>query len=284
MGVENGESVPILQLEKPYDEQQADGVIAHLKNTEVYTELPGIEVISIRKEEQTLPPLQIAWKIDENNALLLHLEPRRIGEGAIEGYEGYYGSATRSDDGWKFIEGDKRRLEEVFGAPENIQLLIRPTVDGWSIGRDTLAVIEERFAVYGLQMGLGFLLLGPQWLLIGMHELGHIFPQPNETDDEREAWLQALRYYAKLHKGIRDQILDGANPGLFNLLVRKEKREENAPTIGDIVRLGMVSHFRGSQPGLLIPPSWRENADNTLVELTKITQRARQAYMDVFGF
>lgn len=263
-------------------------VAERLLKGDIYGKAEGIEVLSIGEAEGGSPSLlQIVWPSEENDAegYLLQLDPisfGRVPEGGTIAYKGHYGIAHKEGNTWGFKDAkEASSLEELLGAPEGVEFIIRPTVDEWAIGRGDIVSQSMGENVYSLYMGLGFLFLGEQWLSIGMHEASHLFPYPEGTRDEQEAWQRAATIYANRHRRFKDKILSGEWHGLFNLL-HKPKERTNKPSIGDIMRYGMTSHYTADiiagRNLTRIPTSWEQTLRKTKIEFGNIIEEARKLY------
>jgi hypothetical protein len=223
------------------------------------------------------PIIQFIWPGTRNTFTFLHLNPIAEGygfEGGIIGYSGTYGSGIkrRPDNNWQVLRSIP--LENLLQTPDNIQLVVKPTVDRWAIGIDyTAMVMGENFRT--LYMGLGFLFLGQEWMHIGFHESGHL----PHNDDENHAWQIANRHYAQIHRGQRAAISKGENLGLFDLL--KKETDLFHPSIGTIMKYGLITHYKAGNAS--IPRVWRKDGNRTLKEFTVIIESAQDHYQAVFS-
>lgn len=221
-----------------------------------------------------MPSIQIAWPITDSSSYLLELDPIQIGRGIeardVIAYKGAYGRAKKDRSEWKFQK--QTGLEELFGVPNGLEIYVKPTIDRWAVGKDELSLAFGENA-RTLYMGLGFLLLGHQWMHIGMHEAGHLPDGANEN----EAWFRANKLYASRHKKDKKKIIEGKNTGQFELLQKPNNSSPNPkPTIGKIMQYGLVSHFIG---GTKIPEHWKPR--EIMEEFQTVIKTAHQAYREV---
>ena len=263
--------------------KQHKRVAERLLKGEIHGKAPGVEILSVEEAEGSNPvPLQVAWfDKSDDSGYLLHLEPITLGkgiEGGIMGYKGYYGAAHREANAWKFNDNKKiMPLEQILHAPDGVEFIVKPTADEWSVGRDDIVTQSMGENIYNLYMGLGFLFLGQQWMVIGMHEAGHLFPQPFGTRDEQEAWYQASATYARWHKHNKDAILAGSTRGLFDLL-HKPGDIVDEPSIGEIMKYGMTSHALADYGQTRIPLAWKNDATNTMRKFDQLITEAQSRY------
>lgn len=219
------------------------------------------------------PSIKIAWPNSNGGGTMLELIPIQEGrtpEHGVLGYTGIYGSAVRSNDSWE-MSRSPRLIEDLFGAPKGVRFLVRPNVDRWAVAVEPDFRTEQIIGESGrlLYMGIGLLLLGEEWMHVGMHEAGHL----PKTFDEHDAWTKANRLYAKRHTGYKRAVIRGQSHGSFDLL-KKPTGDITKPTIGDIMRYGMTHGWIG---GERIPVSWQHRATQTERDFQEIRRRAHDA-------
>lgn len=237
--------------------------------------------VNVEREGQAVAPsIQIAWPITSTSSYVLTLDPIQEGKGPESGvfaYRGSYGIAHRE---WRWEEWkykSKIPLEQLFGVPKGLEIYVQPTIDRWTVEKDSITSALFGQNARKLYMGLGFLFLGHQYMLIGMHEAGHL----PEGADENEAWFRASKLYASRHKKDKKRIIAGKNTGQFELLQRPDKSSWNPnPTIGKIVQYGLVSHSVG---GTKIPKHWQLQSTHIMREFNQVIKKAHQAYEEVFA-
>lgn len=220
------------------------------------------------------PSIQIAWPVNPSSAYLLQLDPITTGKGMESGiiaYRGSYGTASRDQEAWELDTDDMVSLESLFGVPPPLNLAIKPTITRWAVAADELAVVMG-VNTRTLYVGLGLLLLGHQWLHIGSHEAGHL---PNTTN-ENEAWFKANKLYARRHKPRKGSVISGEFRGLFDLLRKPSGWYSPQPTIGEIVKYGLTSHFLGGQ--VRIPDTWKRDGERTLRTFDQIREEAYEEF------
>ena len=172
-------------------------------------------------------------------------------------------------------------LEELFGIPTGKHLAIHPTKDAWGVDRANSSAISMGEGNYSMYIGIGFLLLGPQYMLVGMHEGGHIqYPGAHE----REAWRVGLTTYKRfLRKNAsKEEILHGESRGLFGLL-NVPGEETTTPRIVDIVQFGLLSYH--NVEGESIPSAWLEpqRLQASLNKAEEVHLEALVAYQDMMA-
>jgi len=236
----------------------------------------GRAIFKTTETAQGRPPaIQIAWSERNNIYTVLRLSPHVEGKGAeagVFGYSGEYGVARQKGKNWEY---DLEPLSELYGIPDDLNIIVKPTATRWAIGKDETAITfgDDTRTLY---MGLGFLLLGQEWMHIGMHEAGHL----PDTHDENKAWRVANKYYADLHKLRKEDIVSGKSNSLFELL-EKSQPYGNKLTIGQIVQYGLVSH--ASAGNAKIPKSWEQKSRSIMIDFTRVIERADQAYDHFIG-
>ena len=219
--------------------------------------------------------IRILWPASSDEATFLLLDPITEGKGVetgVLGYIGSYGRARKKDSKWEVLE--RQSLEELFGVPDNLKIIVRPTVDRWAVGKDpTTALFGENART--LYMGLGFLLLGQEWMYVGMHEAGHLHQGP----DENKAWTWANKESARRNRPDKERIIAGESSGQFGIL-KKPAWYNKAPTIGDLERYGLVSHFMAGNAH--IPKHWEKRTETTVRKFKGIIERAQDQYQYAF--
>lgn len=231
------------------------------------------------------PQIQIAWPAKKGvPSTMLRLIPHTEGQGpesGIFGYSGEYG-ITNEVSGKHEFDIEPMSLEELFGVPKDINLIIVPTATRWAIAKDQMAVAfgENTRTLY---MGLGFLFRGPEFMQVGMHEAGHLAGGANgtHTHNENKAWTFANRRYAALHDGLKDQVIAGKNTGLFDLL-KRPMPYGNSTTIGKIARYGLTSHAIAGGDAH-ISKQWRDQSERTMDEFKSLIELADQDYDYMVG-
>lgn len=245
-----------------------------MRQGEIYREGSSAIFHSREISKTDSPRIEIAWPTTGDNVILLRLDS--IGEERGH-YTGKYGGAVCNKSGYRseyeFQSGRDKNLEDLFAVPDDIHLIIKPTIDRWAIeaapNPDTTADYGPKARV--LYMGIGFLLLGREWMHIGMHEAGHL---PNNRD-ENIAWSAANQAYAAVHKPLKKEIISGAQSGRFNLLKEPVSVSYGStPTIGKIAKYGLVSHAQNE--GAHIPKHW--DAKATMDEFRQVIKAANEAY------
>src|SRR3989344_4772496 len=205
-------------LEKAREENQ--NLKDRLMGRELFREVGGA-TFETKELGVGLPPeIRIGWTDDDKKSYLLCLEPITEGKGiesGIFGYVGSYGPAKLAkgyDKNYEFTEEGTVPLEELFDVPEGLRLIILPTKNRWAMESKN-SLTESLFGENArlMYMGLGFLLLGREWLHIGMHEAGHL-----SSHDENRAWSIANSNYAIRVRPRKDDIQDGIYTGEFGLL------------------------------------------------------------------
>ncbi len=223
----------------------------------------------------SLPAIQIAWPEPNGNCMVLRLSPHVENKGPESvalAYSGEYGLGKRRGDKYEY---KLIPLSELYGIPKDLNIVVKPTATRWAIGKDDMAVAygENTRTLY---MGLGFLLLGQEYMHIGMHESGHL---PNNPD-ENIAWEWANKYYASLNRPNRDKIVEGHSQGIFHLL-KKVDPYGRVPTIGKIVQYGLVSHSLAKNAD--IPVQWQQKSEQIMREFDGVIDRADEAYEYFIG-
>lgn len=222
--------------------------------------------------------IKIAWPRNSQHATMLQLDPiteRYGGEADVLAYTGRYGVAKKVKDEWEFADRDSAMsLEEAFCVPDGKRLLVKPTVDRWTIGKDELSAAYGD-DVYTLHMGLGFLLLGEPWMYIGMHEAGHM---PNNPD-ENLAWTTANTNFAQLARHEKDKIVAGETASRFEILRRPFWAKDM--TIGKIMRYGLVSHSLAGNAK--IPQPWQDSSRSIMESFRETITDAAEIFDKVFG-
>lgn len=237
---------------------------------------------SSRKNEVSSPKhkkIQIIWK--SKNNYMLELIPVTEGKGVdsvVVGYSGRYGRAEKDGEKTEFRFGkDVVSLEQLYGCPKGIRLIIFPTKDRWSIERDTLHFRSDAFNLY---MGLGFLLNDMRWMVVGNHEIGHI-PKDDigpMVSNENSAWTRAKTQLANtiIGRGLQKEVATGSERGPFDIYRKPQTKSDL--TIGMIERFGITSHFL--QGNANIPRSWRgkESIERVLRLFGEHILQAQQAF------
>lgn len=226
--------------------------------------------------------IQIAWaEWRDQKAMMLSLDPITEGmgvESGVFGYRGRYGIASRIEGEFKYDGNDSLKvasLEDLFMVPRDISLIVMPTVERWAVGVDELSMAYRNART--LYMGLGFLLSGREahkWMLVGMHEAGHL---PDEGD-ENVAWTKANRNYARLTRGNKARIkaiVEGKFHGRFGLLEKPGRRSRDI-TIGKIVQYGLVSHALAGNAW--VSERWMDKSRRIMDEFSERIVEAREAF------
>ncbi|MEK7161945.1 MAG: hypothetical protein AAB729_04635 [Patescibacteria group bacterium] len=260
-------------------ERQSREVLDRLmRKGEISRTSGNAELETIEIGRNSAPRIQIAWPSGKNY-FLLNLEPITEGKGAekgVFGYTGSYGTAAKGRNGYKFSE--KVSLEELFAVPNDLTLIVHPTINRWAIeiGVDPATAAAFGKDVRNMYMGMGFLLLGQEWMHVGMHEAGHLPSNP----DENLAWKTANEKYAAIHKPIKQEIIAGKHTGRFGLLKKPESRYYGeTPRLGDIAKYGLVSHARANNAK--VPAQW--NQEQIMYDFQKIISAADEAYEYFIG-
>lgn len=239
-------------------------------NNRLHVTTRNAELAYSKKERgstSTSPVIRISWPIRGNRAWALELRGISKGQGpesnGVDGYAGNYGIIERGQDSESFVESQS--IESLFNFPQNVRVMVKPTVARWAIGQDELA---EHYGenVQTLFMGLGLLLVNHQFMLIGMHEAGHLLAK--NIDSEMEAWKIGLNNYKKRHKDRKEGILSGKDTGLFELL---QEPSHDRPIIGDIVKPSFLFTSDSGDWGT-------ERKIDILNKWDRIVQRAEDAF------
>lgn len=263
-------------------EHQSQEVIERLiRAREISRRSDEVRLDTIETGRTTPPVIEIFWP-DKPGALsaLLRLTPMSEGKGfesGVFGYTGAYGAAVRKGSVYSFVDNGTS-LEETFGVPEELSVIVKPTIDRWAIESNAQDRTIFGENVRTLYMGLGFLFLGREWMFVGMHESGHL----PDNDDENVAWNIASRRYARAHKARKEGIVSGEDTGEFDLL-KRPILHGGSPTAGDIIRYGLTSHARNKNAKL--PSAWagERMVENTIEEFKRLILRANGAYEDLIG-
>lgn len=233
-----------------------------------------VEVTTAQLSDIKVPIIQFAWMNPNGTAAALLLEPSKssVEPGLV--FEGRFGTASWKRQSWILDKSRDLELDTLYGIPERRHVTIAPTISRWAIEYDQPAnshTNERR-----MYMGIGFLLLGIQWMHIGMHEAGHLPDEPNENF----AWRSGNTHFAQLHEGQDYRGLRKHNRttrGLFNLLLPPD-RFVAQPTIGDIMRYGLTSHSEAGNPDASIPGQWNTKSNTSLRELRSTIERAHREF------
>lgn len=269
----------VFDSDKEQAERQSREVMDRLmRKGEIRRTSSNAELETIEIGRNSAPRIQIAWPAGRSY-FLLDLEPITEGKGAekgVFGYTGSYGPATREKNRYKFSE--KVSLEELFAVPDDLTLIVHPTINRWAIETGANPATAAAFGkdARNMYMGMGFLLLGREWMHVGMHEAGHL---PNNPD-ENLAWKTANEKYAAIHKPIKQEIIAGKNTGRFGLLKNPESRYYGeTPRLGDIAKYGLVSHARAHNTK--VPAQWDQ--EQITRDFQRIISAADEAYEDFIG-
>lgn len=271
---------PLEVFDSPIEKAQKQhrDLMEHLKQRrDVHRIGKELEVSIETVVSASVPTIEIAWPIDRDTAMLLQLNPITEGKGSEKGvlaYRGIYGLAKKPRLDWQLDPQKSYSLEQVFGIPDGLNLVIKPTIDRWAIAKDEMAVLFGD-KTRTLFMGLGFLFLGHQWMHIGMHEAGHL----PDTHDENKAWEKANTMYARRHRQYKKEIINQRYLGQFELL-KRPNWYSHTPTLGKIMKYGLVSHSFG---GTRIPKHWKADALKTMEDFQSVIQQAHDAYTHVLG-
>ena len=233
-----------------------------------------------------VPQIQVDWPVQKGaEATMLQLTPHVDGHGneqGIFGYSGQYGT-TKGESNLLEFAGEPISLKELFGVPDDLEIVVVPTADRWAIEKNGLLSLIYGENTCTLYMGIGFLFRGPEFMQIGMHEAGHLAGGEGQThtSNENEAWTYANQRYARIHKPKKTQVLAGQDTGLFRLL-KKPQPYSDTRTIGKIAQYGLVSHAM-SGGNAHIPQQWERRRDNIMRELRNVIEMANEDYEYFIG-
>lgn len=272
----NPEKVFDSELEQA--QQEFERVIERSKELSGETiRVEGAEVSFLEVEGASVPAISICWDENGTGILLIPQTEGRGFEAMVAGYTGYYGYAN-NENGHNQIDIDTSvPLAKLYGVPESLNLMIKPTSLRWAVGVDELAIAygENTRTMY---MGLGFLFLGEEWMYIGNHEAGHL----PDTTDENEAWTKGNKYnaaYYRSHPKLQEAVRKQEHYGLFGIL-EKPKWYTTKPTIGDIMRYGLTSHHTKGEARLI--EAWMDRINETTEEFKRHIDNADYIYRQVF--
>jgi len=247
-----------------------------LLDREISREFRGATFETLEGGNGKPPEIRIGWTEEDAKSFLLCLKPISEGRGfesGVFGYVGSYGPAKQGkgyDKKYEFTDDGAVSLEDLFAVPEGIHLIIKPTRNRWAMESKN-ALTEGVFGKNAriMYMGLGFLLLGREWLHVGMHEAGHL-----SSHDENRAWSIANSNYAVRARPRKSDIKGGSFTGEFGLLKpQHDTPYGETPRLGDIARYGLVSHARSG--GARIPAQW--DIDDTMQDLARIIEASDEA-------
>lgn len=262
------------------DRQNKEVISRLVRVGEIERSNDHVDFETIEMGSGSAPRIQIVWPVSSGQAYFLNLVPITEGRGIereIFGYSGEYGLASGNRGRYKLIE--RISLTELFAVPDDLNIIIQPTINRWAV-----ETVENPLttAIFGknsrkMYIGLGFLLLGREWMHIGMHEAGHL----PENHDENLAWQIANEKYAELHRGIKTDIISGKRSGRFGLLKKKQESRYygETPRLGDIVKYGLVSHARANNAK--VPAQW--DKDQISSDFRRILTAADEAYDNFIG-
>lgn len=107
-----------------------------------------------------------------------------------------------------------------------------------------------------------------------MHEAGHLAA----GSDKNKAWSRANQEYAKRSKLYKEEIVKGESTGQFGIL-KKPAMGSNSPTIEDVMRYGLVTHyFRGNAH---LPIQWTDKRLSIAREFKELIEKAQNQYDSV---
>lgn len=237
--------------------------------------------------------IHVAWPGHEGDFAILRLNPITEGKGfesGVFGYRGQYGIGKKDKNQYQFT-GTPRSLEQLFDAPAGVQFIVKPTMDRFAVEMgDKLTQAAHGENAVTLYMGMGFLLLGQEWMHVGMHEAGHLprdkdghFDWQGKPNSENTAWTIANQAYAQAHVSRKRKIIAGTTHGRFDLLKTPISTPYgNTPSLGRIAQYGLTSHARTG--GAQLPGQWSGRvAEDTMREFKGIIMAADEAYEYYIG-